>query len=78
MVRVGKEDLCFKYAVVTGKSLLLADHPPRDVREAARLSDVTSIRVVSGAPARSLTKRDPEDCIYIERKSRHDLAPRKD
>lgn len=47
MVRVGKEGLCFKYAVVTGKSLLLADHTPREVQEIVRLSDVTGIRVVS-------------------------------
>jgi hypothetical protein len=47
VVRVGKDGLSFKYVVITGLSLLLADHPPRDVHEVVRLADVTSITVVS-------------------------------
>ena len=50
MVREGKDGLSFKYVVITGKSLLLADYPPRYVREVVQLSDVTSIRVVSVRP----------------------------
>jgi len=44
---MGKDGLCFKYVVVTGKSLMLADHPPRAVQEAVRLADITRITVVS-------------------------------
>lgn len=51
MVRVGKDGLSFKYVVITGRSLLLADHPPRDVHEVVRLADVTSITVVSVYPS---------------------------
>jgi hypothetical protein len=47
VVRVGKDGLSFKYIVITGRSLLLADHPPREVHEVVRLADITSITVVS-------------------------------
>jgi hypothetical protein len=57
VVREGKDGLSFKYVVITGKSLLLADYPPRYVREVVQLSDVTSIRVVS---VRSIYRRSNE------------------
>ncbi|XP_023706663.2 uncharacterized protein C12orf56 isoform X2 [Cryptotermes secundus] len=50
VVRVGKDGLSFKYVVITGRSLLLADHPPRDVHEVVRLADVTSITVEHDFP----------------------------
>ncbi|XP_069701106.1 uncharacterized protein C12orf56-like [Periplaneta americana] len=50
VVRVAKGPLCFKYLVVTGKALLVADYPPRAVHEIVKFSDVTSIRVEHDFP----------------------------
>jgi hypothetical protein len=48
VVRMGKDGLSFKYVVITERSVLLADHPLREIYEVVRLADVTSITLVSG------------------------------
>jgi hypothetical protein len=48
VVRMGKYGLSFRYVVITERSVLLADHPLREIYEVVRLADVTSITLVSG------------------------------
>ncbi|KAK7791519.1 hypothetical protein R5R35_008684 [Gryllus longicercus] len=67
VVKLPKEALAYQYVILTGKAVLLATYPFKDVKEAVRLHDVLSINVELDIPP-FLKACDAHNCQHIRLK----------